>query len=181
MERESQVACPTEARLLQVWTTRTSLSTYLNTLNPDGGTYHDIGMIWGARMISPLGVFPNLSEYNGAPVSKHIIFMTDGLLDTGPTLYSSYGVEQYQARVSGTYSSKANMDSRHRQRFLMACNAARGLDITVWTVAFATAADSTLQTCSGAADRSFTANNANELSDKFKEIGRSIGKLRIAQ
>ncbi len=171
--------CPAEARLLEAWSSRAKLSTYLNTLQPVGNTYHDLGMIWGARMISPDGVFPNPTEYGGAPVNRHIIFMTDGVMQPSLTVYSSYGLETRQRRVTGTATS--TQTARHNQRFLMACNAARGLNITIWTVGFATGNLPTLQSCSGSSDRSFNADNSDELSDKFKEIGRSIGKLRIAQ
>ena len=171
-------ACPVEARLLQTWSSRANLSTYLDTLAPTGNTYHDLGMIWGARMISPNGVFPNPTEYAGAPVNRHIIFMTDGVMQPSDSVYSSYGIEEFQKRVSGGAGS---LTARHNQRFLMACNAARGLNVPVWTVGFGTGTLSTLQNCTGSSDRSFNADNADELSEKFKEIGRSIGKLRIAE
>ncbi len=177
VEGKSQVACPTEAKRLATWT-RADLKSYVDKLNPDGGTYHDIGMIWGARFISTGGVFANPDEFNGAPVNRHIIFMTDGLLDTGGTLYSSYGVESYQKRVSGGGS---DLNGRHKQRFLMACNAAKSLNVSIWTIAFATGADGTLTTCASASDMAVTASNQDQLNSRFQEIGRSIGKLRIAQ
>lgn len=177
VDRESQVACPSEAARLKTWA-RADLQTYVNNLTPDGGTYHDIGMIWGARFISTGGVFANPDEFNGAPVNRHIIFMTDGLLDTGGTLYSSYGLESYQKRVSG---GGTDLNGRHKQRFLMVCNAAKSLNVSVWTIAFATATDPTLTTCASASDMAVIAGNQSQLNSRFQEIGRSIGKLRIAQ
>ena len=35
--------------------TRANLQTYVNALSASGNTYHDIGMLWGARFISPRG------------------------------------------------------------------------------------------------------------------------------
>lgn len=176
VDRKSQVACPTEAVRLKTWT-RSDLKDYVDGLKPDGGTYHDIGMIWGARFISTGGVFANPEEFNGASVNRHIIFMTDGVLDTGGTLYSSYGLESYQKRVSGGGS---DLNGRHKQRFLMTCNAAKSLNVSVWTIAFATGTDTTLTTCASASDMAVTASNQSQLNSRFQEIGRSIGKLRIA-
>ena len=90
------------------------MQTYLNSLYSDGGTYHDLGMIWGARFISPNGVFggDNPSTYNDRPVRRYVIFMTDGILDTGDTLYSSYGIERLDKRVTGGWTSKGDQNTR---------------------------------------------------------------------
>ena len=46
------------------------MQTYVNALKPTGNTYHDIGMIWGARMISSGGIFADSPDkFNGMPVS----------------------------------------------------------------------------------------------------------------
>ena len=49
-------ACPYAARRLQAWT-RADMLTYVNALTPTGSTYHDIGMLWGARLLSSGGIF----------------------------------------------------------------------------------------------------------------------------
>jgi len=36
---------------------RSSFNTYINALQPVGGTYHDSGMVWGIRLLSPCGMF----------------------------------------------------------------------------------------------------------------------------
>ncbi len=37
--------------------TQTSFNAYADSLVATGSTYHDIGMIWGARISSPDGIF----------------------------------------------------------------------------------------------------------------------------
>lgn len=67
------MACPSQARKLAVYANRTaipagltsSFDSYVNGLIAIGGTYHDIGMIWGARFLSPDGIFS--SENRNAP------------------------------------------------------------------------------------------------------------------
>ncbi|PKN45786.1 MAG: hypothetical protein CVU59_08010 [Deltaproteobacteria bacterium HGW-Deltaproteobacteria-17] len=70
--------CPAPARRLAE-ITRGDLQTYVNSLVPTGQTYHDIGMVWGARFISPRGIFAadNETAPNGDAVARHIVFMTD--------------------------------------------------------------------------------------------------------
>ena len=55
-QNSSLYACPAAAVRLTAWT-RTDMQNYVNALTPIGGTYHDIGMIWGARMLSSGGIF----------------------------------------------------------------------------------------------------------------------------
>jgi Flp pilus assembly protein TadG len=174
-----QEACPQAAKRLQAWE-RSDLNTYLNTLSPDGGTYHDIGMIWGARMISSAGVFPDSpSTYNGMPTNKFVIFMTDGLLDTGPVLYSAYGVEQYDKRVTG--GDLNSQDSRHQQRFNLMCSAIKNRGVSIWVVGFAATLDTNLTNCASNAGQASTSANSADLNAKFVEIGKSIGAMRLTQ
>jgi Flp pilus assembly protein TadG len=175
-----QWACPTESRRLQAWS-RSDLSDYLDLLQPDGGTYHDNGMIWGARLISNAGIFADSPDtYKDMPVAKHIIFMTDGLLDTGfDTLYTTYGVEGLDGRIGA--SDQSDQLTRHRQRFKMMCNAVKGMNVSIWVVAFAATPDSTLTECASSASQVSTSSNKAELIAKFTEIGKNIGALRLTQ
>ena len=177
-----QEACPQQAARLTTWD-RTSLQNYVNSMYSDGGTYHDLGMIWGARFLSPNGIFgpDNPTTYNSRPVHTYIIYMTDGILDTGSTLYSAYGIEHLDGRVTGGYTTKADQDSRHRTRFLMACNAAKGMGTSIWTIVFAKNDDATMQTCATNSDQYALSKNSTDLINKFKEIGKNIGALRLSQ
>jgi Flp pilus assembly protein TadG len=175
----TQVACPVAAKRLQSWA-RSDLSTYLNTLNPDGGTYHDIGMIWGARLISAGGIFADSpATYNGMPTNRFMIFMTDGLLDTGPTLYSAYGVEKYDKRVTG--GDLTTQDARHQQRFNLMCSAVKNRGVSIWVVAFSSSLDSNLTNCASNAGQASTSANSSDLIARFTEIGKNIGALRLTQ
>jgi Flp pilus assembly protein TadG len=177
----SQEACPIAAKRLTTWA-RSDLVTYLNTLAPTGGTYHDIGMIWGARMISPAGVFADSpATYNGMPTNKFVIFMTDGLLDTSATLYSAYGMELYDKRVTGGWTTKADQDSRHQQRFNLMCSSIKNRGVSIWVVGFASALDTNLTNCASNAGQASTSANSADLTTKFVEIGKSIGAMRLTQ
>lgn len=177
----NQTACPVGAKRLQAWA-RSDLLTYLNSLSPDGGTYHDIGMIWGARMISSGGVFGDSpTTYNNMPTNKFVIFMTDGLLDTGPDLYSAYGVERYDQRVTGSSANLSSQDSRHQQRFNLMCSRVKNMGASIWVVAFSQALDTNLTNCASNPGQASTSANSTDLIAKFKDIGKNIGALRLTQ
>lgn len=175
-------ACPAEARRLAV-TSRTAMNNYVNGLLPTGSTYHDIGMIWGARMLSTGGIFADgCDTFNGMPCTRHIIFMTDGQMDTDNGIYTFHGVERNSQRVSGQSSpSEDDLNNRHMQRFQMACNAARAQNASLWVIAFGTTVSTQMQNCASNANQVSTASNRQQLIDRFAQIGQNIGALRLTQ
>jgi Flp pilus assembly protein TadG len=173
-------ACPKAASRLTSWT-RAAMQTYVNALNPEGNTYHDIGMIWGARMLSSGGIFADSPDnFAGMPVSRHIIFMTDGQLAPACNSYTAYGVEQNDIRVTGA-SSCPNQYDRHLQRFKMICNAAKSMNISIWVIAFGTSLSSDMQQCASNSNQASTAADRNALIARFQQIGSQIGALRLTQ
>ena len=177
-----QMACPQQARRLGTMT-RDEMQTYVNSLFSDGGTYHDIGMIWGGRFISPGGIFggDNPSVFNDRPVNRYVIFMTDGILDTGTSIYTAYGLEKIDKRVTGGWTSDADQTARHKQRFLIACNAAKQKGVSIWSIVFASASETTLKSCASSDDQYAISANSADLIAKFKEIGKNIGALRLSK
>jgi len=175
-------ACPAAAKRLDTWT-RGDLQSYVNTLTPTGSTYHDIGMIWGARLVSTAGAFADgCATYNGMPCSRHIIFMTDGALAPTTTAYSAYGVEYMDQRVTGDPAGAAQYES-HLQRFKMICNAAKSGNVgaSIWVIAFGTTLSNDMRDCASNQNQASTIANRTALINKFTEIGNNIGALRLTQ
>jgi hypothetical protein len=169
-------ACPAEARRLQRWD-RTALESYVNTLQPTGGTYHDVGMIWGARMISNGGVFGDSpTTYGGLPVNRYVIFMTDGQLAPNQAIYGLYGVEQYDRRVA---SGTTNLSQTHQRRFDMMCNRVKTMNVSIWMVVFDDALTTSMTNCASSPEQASVSADQAQLIAKFKQIAKSIGALRI--
>lgn len=172
--------CPAEAQLLTTMT-KTNFYAYADKLKAEGSTYHDLGIIWGGRLSSPDGIFAdNVTDtpQNGGAVSRHMIFMTDGIMDPSNTIQTSYGIEYYDRRVTNNGSS--GDDSRHTSRFLAVCEAVKAKGIRLWVIAFGTTLTTDLQEC--ASDESaFTANDAGSLNSAFQEIAKQVGELRVMQ
>jgi Flp pilus assembly protein TadG len=177
---QASSACPRPARLLATMT-QTEFDAYADALTPDGSTYHDIGMVWGARLASPDGIFAanvNAAPPNGGNVSRHIVFMTDGEMSTNYSGQTSWGIEYHDRRV--TDDGYTGNNSRHTSRFLAICEAAKAKGIRVWTIAFAAGTTPELTTCATSAS-SFTVSNATQLNSAFQEIAKQVGELRVVQ
>jgi len=172
--------CPRAARLLATMT-QSEFDAYADALTPNGSTYHDIGMVWGARLASPDGIFAanvNATPPNGGNVSRHIVFMTDGEMSTTYSGQTSWGIEYHDRRV--TDDGYTDNNSRHTSRFLALCEAAKAKGIRVWTIAFAAGTTPELTTCASPVS-AFTANNAAQLNTAFQEIAKQVGELRVVQ
>ncbi|MBD8678479.1 TadE/TadG family type IV pilus assembly protein [Sphingomonas sp. CFBP 13720] len=187
--------CPTRATELTEMTAA-DMTGLLAKLEARGSTYHDVGMIWGTRLISNGGIWGpgNPDTFNQIGVQRYIVYMTDGTISAPrdscyysncyPTsydrsfAYSGYGIEAYDRRAGAT--SDTDNDGRHTKRFLMACNAAKAKGISIWTIAFGTGRVPSLDTCASSADQSAVAANSNDLIAKFATIGKSIGSLRLS-
>jgi len=162
---------------------RPQLQTYVNNLRALGATYHDIGMIWGARLISPNGIFAddNNNPPNGDPIARHIVFMTDGAMAPNTMVYSPYGMEWWDRRItSDNPPSPTQALARHEARFQAVCRAAKRENISIWVVAFGTTLTDSLRNCASPG-RAFQANNNAELNSAFQEIAQKIAALRLTQ
>ena len=177
---ESQSGCPSASRKLATYADETAFNTAINssTANVTGGTYHDVGMLWGLRFISRSGFFAaeNPTTRNGITVRQHIVFMTDGKLDTGSTLYASHGVETYQNRTQGTGSQ----DQKHLARFDSACNLAKSMGITVWVIALDVTDTDDVEDCATTPAHFYTS-DGSDLEQIFETIGQGIGNLRLTE
>lgn len=179
-ENRPGYSCPAEAfKLTDI--SRTDLETYVDGLTPRSNTYHDFGMIWGARFISPNGIFAasNAAAPNGDAISRHIVFMTDGLLVPNQEIYSMYGIEWWDRRITNDGSGGQASD-RHATRFQVACRAARQENISVWVIAFGTTLTQNLIDCA-TPGRAFQANDTAALETRFEQIAQEIAALRLTQ
>lgn len=177
--------CPAAAMKLTTMTAddRDTFEDYVDSLQPLGGTYHDVGMVWGARLLSPSGLFAdeNATAPNDRPISRHIVFMTDGDMAPNMPNLTAQGYEYLMQRVGGSFdTSDAQLKSRHNNRFTQLCRAARQRGITIWVVSFGVGSNDSLDSCASSGE-AFEADNAAELNQQFQAIARQISKLRLSQ
>lgn len=183
--------CPAQSYKLQEWPLSGSdrdpaFEAAVNSMVASGYTMHDIGLIWGARLLSPDGIFAsdNATAPNGDTISRHLIFMTDGQMEPGPSAYHAYGDYDMEGRIAGFAAdgtwSTADIAVHHNNRVALLCEAIKNKNITVWTVAFGLPHTVYTQNCAtGGATRAFTAANNAQLNAAFKQIAASIAELRL--
>lgn len=155
------------------------LDDYLDDLDLAGYTYHDVGMIWGGRLTSPTGLFAanvNL-DADKISVSKHIIFMTDGIMQPEIDQYSAYGIEKLDNRISPRYYEDS-ITERHNARFEAVCEAIKAQGTTIWVVAFGTSMTDELEDCASDG-RAYYSSNTDELRNTFKFIAAQVADLRL--
>lgn len=178
--KKASAPCPVAARLLAPMDKDTFYD-YADDLVTGGNTYHDIGMIWGARLSSPTGIFAstvNEAPSNGGEVSRHIIFMTDGQLEPNNLTAQAYGIELLDKRI--TSNGSTSDAARHNSRFRVVCDAAKAKGLRIWVIAFSTGLNADLTYCAST-DSAFTANSSSELNTAFQEIAKQVGELRVVQ
>ena len=172
-------ACPAQAQLLQEMDAG-EVSSYVDSLFADGSTYHDIGMIWGGRLLSPTGLFAaENADESGGTTSRHMIFLTDG--ETAPLdlSYGSYGIEPLDRR-RWSQASAETLTQTVEARFGVACAEVKKRNITVWVIGFGTSLNPIMTECAGAG-RYFEAQDSDELQEVFSNIAKQMGNLRISK
>ncbi|WP_375380907.1 TadE/TadG family type IV pilus assembly protein [uncultured Sphingomonas sp.] len=154
---------------------------YANDFRAFGGTYHDVGMTWGNRMLSTKGIFAaDTAAWPGRnPPSRSIVFMTDGTMAPSETIYGETGVEMLDQRVTGdgTYNTDYN---NHTARFRIECDAAKARGVTIYVVALGTGLTTDLNYCASPG-QAFTASSTDQLTAAFASIATRVAKLRISQ
>ena len=183
--------CPTAAKKLQAWPDATAFDAYVDSLQPVGNTYHDIGMIWGGRLMSPTGIWAseNALTPKGGEIERHLIFMTDGIAQANPCDYSAYGIAWFDRRTTDSVGSasncaneSSNLDTEINNRLAGLCTAIKNKNITLWVIAFGSGVDTAtktrLQTCASP-NRYYDATDSAALQKTFASIANQISALRL--
>lgn len=136
-------------------------------------------MIWGARMLSPDGIFGSTTAAwpGRKEPSRNIVFMTDGDLSTNFRSAGLYGIERLDNRTGGG-NSTAQDTANHTARFRAVCDAAKSKGYTIYVVAVGVDINNDLTYCASPG-QTFQASSTNELTDAFKQIAQRVAMLRI--
>lgn len=190
-------ACPVPARKLDKYTSddlngdnisdgAKSFADYVATLDPGGNTYHDIGLLWGARLLSPNGLFGSQNKVapNGGPINRHIVFMTDGETVNSATNYTSYGLDWYDRRQTDPGSAPLNslLEDNNDARSNALCTAIKNENIELWVIYYGVADNATytrLKNCATDDKHFVEAQSTSNLVKAFKEIAKSIADLQL--
>lgn len=185
-------ACGTEGRKMRQWNDAGVFDDYVDSFQAVGNTYHDIGLLWGARLVSPTGLFRSENEFTpkGGEIERHLIFMTDGDACTDPTNYQAYGLSWYDRRTtdpgevpSGGCTTTGTLTQQVNARTAALCEAVRNKNITLWVIWFGeknTYIETSMKACASP-DRFYSARKSDELQKTFRSIADQISQLRLTK
>jgi Flp pilus assembly protein TadG len=163
----------------------TDFNSYVNNLVAnDYGTYHDSGMLWGARLISPTGIFAseNQESSSGGNIQRHLIFMTDGNAQAFTDNYGLYGIPFYDRRQTSYDPSTSELEALTNARLLALCSEIKRRNITLWVISYGGGVDSDnesrLTQCASPSSF-FSAADATALRARFQQIAAEIADLRL--
>ena len=204
------VGCPTPVTPLTG--TRTDVINALNAMTAwnRGGTLADIGMAWGIRTLSPGEPFTQSADYRDPKTNvpiwdsnrwrRAIVLMTDGdntvynagnegsRVQSGSersdmTGYGRLGDARFMDILNTNNSGTAK--TRVEQRLATLCTRAKNDGITIYTVVFATSANSSTrqlyENCASDPGKYWFAPSADSLDNAFGAIGSELNKLRITR
>ncbi len=162
---------------------------YVDGLQAKGGTYHDIGMIWGGRLASPNGIFgASNTAAASAGLTRHVIFMTDGSTSPTDVTLTAYGIEPLDQRRMGywDYRNRQPAITMADQRLQLVCDQIKNENITLWVVAFGTDVLNSASTKQNLEDcatpgKYFEAANNTQLRAQFVQIASQIAELRLVR
>ena len=177
-------SCPTAARKFAVWAPD-AFRDYLNGLSIGGNTTHDIGILWGARIMSPTGIFAALNAPQNVSMERHMVFMTDGETNLINDNYSPYGIHWYDRRQTpvGAAPSNTQLNNLTDARSAVLCTAIKNKNINLWVVSYGNVASATndrLRACASPG-KFFEAASVASLVANFKAIAADISALRITE
>ena len=152
----------------QVATIKSTINSYVAT----GATAGHLGAAWGWYLLSPkwATVLPSASApapYTDKSVTKHVIFLTDGIFNTS-----------YQ---NGPSTDDTTQMNESYAQFQSLCTNMKAQGITVYTVALDLLdprALNELSACGGG--NSYTASDGVALKAVFQQIVSQLNQLRVA-
>lgn len=162
-----------------------------------GGTFSDIGMAWGLRVLSPEPPFTEGLPWGTAKWDKAVILMTDGD-NQFYKLPSAASPNQANSAVNSDYTGYGRLDELGRigttnittakttinTRMASVCQAMKAKGIVVYTITFTSSINSTTRdlyrTCATSPSKYFDSPTQEELRASFRAIATELSQLRLS-
>lgn len=149
-----------------------TIKSKISSLTASGNTLSNIGMVWGYRLLSPEAPFREGAAWNDVTVKKVAILMTDGDNNIGGA-YSAYG------EWSTLKLTDRNLDTK----LATTCQNMKNDGITVYTITFTSAIDSTtkgyFKNCASSSEKYYDAPSQANLLSAFEQIARELSNIHI--
>ena len=163
-----------------------------------GGTFSDIGMAWGLRVLSPEPPFTEGKPWDTPKWNKAVVLMTDGNNQFYKLPYNA-GPNQANGDVQSDFSGYGRLDefgilgttNIHTAKSVINDNLARVCEdikakgIMVYTVTFTNSLNAATKdiyrNCASDVTKYFDSPTQADLRDSFKAIATELSKLRLSR
>jgi Flp pilus assembly protein TadG len=163
-----------------------------------GGTFSDIGMAWGLRVLSPAPPFTEGLPWGTNDWTKAVILMTDGD-NQFYKLTSTTGANHVNSGVISDYTGYGRLDDLGRMgttntttaksvinsRMTAVCNAMKAKQIVIYTVTFTSginaATKELYRTCASDPSKYFDSPSQSDLKQAFRKIANELSNLRVSK
>ena len=152
--------CATNSLLpiMDLTTDVAAVRTYAAKMTPAGNTNVTIGIQWGMEVLSPTAPFTSGAQFTDKTINKYMIILTDGM---------------------NTQNRWSKSNSEITARMSLACENAKKLGITVFTVRLEAGDSAALQSCASNVGYYYNLSSSNEISGTLGSIMKSIKKIRL--
>lgn len=146
----------------------------IETMQANGHTLGNYGMVWGWRLISPEFPFEEGAQWSDEEWRKAVIMMTDGQNTMHP-YYSAYGAtNEHSIR---TYEEN--------EKLAEVCEAMKEQGVIVYTITFTSSINNTTKdyyrTCATDETKYYDAPNQSDLIEAFQGIAKELSNMYISQ
>ena len=189
--RTPNLGCPLTNPIMPLTSNEQSLLTASDNLVYwcRGGTFANIGMSWGWRVLSPTEPFTEGASYNNLYWSKVVVMMTDGDnqfwkkpgIDDNSD-YTGYG------RIGDNKLGTTNRNTAKtviNDRFAETCELMKDEGITIYTITFRSNINNTTrevyEDCASDPTKYRHAPGNEDLVKVFEDISKEISNLHISQ
>jgi len=186
--RGPNMACPTP--IVPLTNVKTTVDAALDAMQVwCGGTFGNLGMAWGWRVLSPGLPFDQGVAYDEPDHTKVLILMTDGINQFGRRIWwspylSDYAAYQYlDDAVLGTTNYTA-ANSVLNDRLAEVCANVKAAGIIVYTITFQLSDPTTqdlYRNCASDPSKYFNSPTSTDLQTAFQTIGNELRKLHISK
>jgi len=152
----------------------------IERLRTRGPTYLPTGLIWGWRSLS--STEPFATQQTSGDVTRALVFMTDGGNTMTQYDKDDTGNESYHKTIE---PDDVEENEAANARMLAICDGIKNDGVKLYTIGYKLPAEAVgdsvnLRTCASSDSTAFTADNAKELKDAFKNIATSFSSVRLA-
>lgn len=146
-----------------------------------GGTFSNVGMAWGWRVLSPEAPYTQGLAYNTPGYDKVAILMTDGVNGYFRQDYSAY--ERLAEGNLGT-TSKSAAKTELNNRLTEVCTNMKAEGIIIYTITFSLNNEDTktiYRNCATDPSKYFDSGNGPALEQAFRDIAEELINLRVSK